>query len=552
MLRENNPQPIGFSLYIDNKKVSAWEHCVWPSDWDVFRKGEGSVRPIAEIDVNYGTKYLLRSTGEFCDSKGNFEENEILEVPQRVYGWLGIQRYADEKDYGIDIIRNGRKIEIGCKDIFDWEDETGERHSEYPIDDPRHRGRIVGELHLDHGYVHYTKHRFEREHSSWKQLLLAVRNNEPLVNRERYKFNGPNTSKLGVLYRTFRRNSPQAQSQKWSDVLFIKDNDKAKQWAGYWRKGESEFRDDTKWREELENCDKQDKPPVKEESGPELQPGDSLNPNPDGEKQTNGPIAPPISRIPLHNYDLHITDIGITGRSYDVEVYALENGADIPWRSRATPKGVYEIEVNLEHPVFDSASLQVRDAVLAEMAYLITSEEYSSGADTITYANVLANLRVRYSVFDSLNSSELRADLTSLRGKILDKICNHLSPEKQLTLIQNLMPEDIKKIELARARFTIDAAPARHLDTNQIVQLLQIQPIPFFESGCFSLAWTPANLINNPLLLEEHRRIILQNLVMPLQEIAEFEKDDGWMNHSKTYLSLIRACINIIATRIAD
>jgi len=89
-------------------------------------------------------------------------------------------------------------------------------------------------------------------------------------------------------------------------------------------------------------------------------------------------------------------------------------------------------------------------------------------------------------------------------------------------------------------------------DTNQIVQLLQIQPISFFDSGCFSLAWTPANLINNPELLEEHRRIILQNLVMPLQVIAEFEKDDGWRNHSKTYLSLIRACINIIATRIAD
>lgn len=119
MLRDVNPRPIKFALQINNKRVLAWEHCVWPADWEVYRKSEAYVRPIQEIDVRFGTKYFSRSTGEVYDTKEGLGEEDIVEIPERVYGWLGIQRYADEKEYGIDILRNGRKIEVGCTDIFD-------------------------------------------------------------------------------------------------------------------------------------------------------------------------------------------------------------------------------------------------------------------------------------------------------------------------------------------------------------------------------------------------------------------------------------------------
>lgn len=248
MLRNRNPQPISFSLYVNEKRVSAWDHCVWPADWDVYKKNDGMVRPIQEFDVTFGKKYLSRSTGELHETPEGLFEQDIIEVPERIYGWIGIQRYADTNDFGIDLLRNGRKIEVGSKSLFQWEDEI-----EYPIDDPRGRGRIVGEIHIDHGYVFYTKHRFEREHSSWKQLLQVVRNNEPLIHRERNGFTGVNTSYLGVLYRTFRRNSPLSRSsQTFADILFIKDNEKAKQWAEKYRKGVPEYLDDTKWRFELE------------------------------------------------------------------------------------------------------------------------------------------------------------------------------------------------------------------------------------------------------------------------------------------------------------
>jgi Histidine kinase-, DNA gyrase B-, and HSP90-like ATPase len=259
MLRDANPQPIKFSLYVNNKKVSAWEHCTWPMDWEKYRKEEGFVRPIQEIDITFGEKYASQSTGEMYDTKEEYiregiNESDIVVMPERVYGWIGIQRYADEKEYGIDILRNGRKIEVLCKDLFDWEQPDGETRHEYPIDDPRQRGRIVGELHLDHGYVHYTKHRFEREHSSWKQLLKAVRHDEPLTSRERLGYPGVNASPLGVLFRAFRRNSP-STGQKWEDILSIRDNEKAKGWAKEYRKGNLQYRDDQRWLEELRKSD---------------------------------------------------------------------------------------------------------------------------------------------------------------------------------------------------------------------------------------------------------------------------------------------------------
>ena len=45
----------------------------------------------------------------------------IVEREKRLTGWLGIQRYADPNDFGIDFIRNGRKILISDKTFFQYE-----------------------------------------------------------------------------------------------------------------------------------------------------------------------------------------------------------------------------------------------------------------------------------------------------------------------------------------------------------------------------------------------------------------------------------------------
>lgn len=585
MLRDEDPQPIKFSLYVNDKKVQAWQHCVWPADWEVYRKGDNYVRPIQEIDETYGIRYLVRSTEQLYDSReeipDGIPDEDILEVKERVYGWIGIQRYADEKDYGIDILRNGRKIEVGCKDFFIWEGEEGETEIEYPIDELRaRRGRIVGEVHLDHGYVHYTKNKFEREHSSWTQLRLAIHYNQPLTNRERKGFEGQNTSKLGLLFRTFRRNSPSsAARQKWADILFIKENDIAKKWAEKYRKGVREYLDDSKWRELLDSYDTP--PPAEPSTTPTDTKSASTNGNdtatdPDldiilgaGAEPTNGrtdgaggtaePQTPVPTRTPLPGLSLHITGVGLSGTAYDVEVYAVDPSAGTPmgpaWRTQATARGVYEVEVNAKHPVFNSTTLQVRDAVLADIANIISGEEMAKVGrqDTVTYAAVLSTLRTRYAITDSLDPAQLQRETEDLRSRITNCLGQGLSDLQQRALLENLPQKEKAGVELAQARGTLGAPVVSYLELRHILHLLEQAPALMFEGGCFNRLWTPPTLASNPELLEEYRRQLPRELIPSIAQLVDFiAAGTPASKQSKSYLALVRACVNITRENLAD
>lgn len=573
MLRENYPQPIGFSLLVDNRRVSAWEHCVWPADWEVYKRTEGNVRPIKEIDVTFGTQYLDKSTGEIHATSDEIDPANLVEIPERVYGWIGLQRYAHPKDFGIDILRNGRKIEVACKDVFDWDEVP-----EYPIDDPRGRGRIVGEIHLDHGYVHYTKHRFERDHASWTQLLFALKNNEPLTNRDRVPgLTGPNTSPLGTLFRAFRRNTP-ASGQTWSDLLSMPDNDEAIRWAEKWRKREPEYRNDQKWRDALT--------PNGVNSGTVLTPPATPTPagaeNGNGES-TNGPdgndgfpqrpltglepppaavpdpnIPPPRSRTRLAEHNLHVTGIGPTNRSYDFEVFSLEpiqGTAPYAWHSHATARGVYEIEIDLCHPAFNSTSLQPRDAILSEVAHIITSEEQStvSQGDPIYYGDTLASLRGQYSLTDSLDSTQLQHEIDQIREFITRKLTASLDVEGQSALLQILPKEAIERINLEMAQAPVPGVMTDYFDLRSISKVLENSPATLFDAGCFMRSWTPPNLVNNPALLDEHRKRLRSDLVLPLYRLGEYSGGQaGIGTPSKVYLALVRACANYIQDQLSS
>ena len=78
-------------------------------------------------------------------------ENIVLRS-KKLHGWIGIQRYADPNDFGIDFIRNGRKILIGDKGLFSYDNPwTGMKELQYPIElGSTFGGRIVGKLHVDY------------------------------------------------------------------------------------------------------------------------------------------------------------------------------------------------------------------------------------------------------------------------------------------------------------------------------------------------------------------------------------------------------------------
>ena len=259
--------PIGFRMEVNGTQVRPKLHCIWGGPGNPERTVEtarhGTVNAFQPFDVRLESRPFCKQCWNWvgadqtvCPSCGT--SDTVIERMRRVHGWLGIQRYADRGDFGIDIIRNGRKIEVGNKDLFKWHDEDVEvEEVEYPIDDPRDRGRIVGEIHLDHCRVPYTKDRFVREDAAWREMVTIVRGTTPLqpVIAERMGAGG-NTSQLYRLFQAFRRNSPHSKrAGGWNRILAVPGNDRALAMAKRFYAGESEYQTDEKWWELVEEAE---------------------------------------------------------------------------------------------------------------------------------------------------------------------------------------------------------------------------------------------------------------------------------------------------------
>ena len=167
-----------------------------------------------------------------------------MEREKRLTGWLGIQRYADPNDFGIDFIRNGRKILISDKTFFQYENPlTLQKELQYPVElGTSIGGRIVGELHVDYLLPTYQKNDFDRADASWAQTREAICGVGPFLpkSRKAMGFTEDNVSPLCLLVNAYRR------VDKGTVCLFA-PNDIAKKYAAEFRKGVRDYMDDTKW-----------------------------------------------------------------------------------------------------------------------------------------------------------------------------------------------------------------------------------------------------------------------------------------------------------------
>ena len=126
---------------------------------------------------------------------------------RRIKGWIGLQRYFDDKHYGIDLIRNGRVITELDKSFFYWDDPTNDDDPEleYPIDGHERKGRIVGELEIDFVKVTHQKDAFVKDSNDWREVVKHIRGDAP-VRPKIAKSRGynENTSPLAQLFSAFR------------------------------------------------------------------------------------------------------------------------------------------------------------------------------------------------------------------------------------------------------------------------------------------------------------------------------------------------------------
>jgi len=388
----------GFRLIIDGDAVKPRRACVWSQERHVVRQGE-RIPAVIQINERLADRAACQNCGlwqdpevERCDAC-NSDRLQVRE--RRIRGWLGIQRYLSKSDYGIDFIRNGRKILLRDVSLFFWEDPddpSGRGVPEYPVELPAGTGRIVGEIHVDHVRVNYQKNAFEYDTPDWKRVVRTLRGEGPVLVKTARKLGYPvNKSPLAQLHTGYRRNVPGL------NYLIPGDgtrpiHEKAKEWADLFRKGVPEYQTDQKW---YEAAARHDQPPASTHPFPSAgdNPSDilaakGLTPPPSGPATPLAPSPPMRPTTEDERRDswraagTRLSDMegpyGLPGHGAALAVtvwlvngYALTlpNSDDrVPVYVGAGRGSQVEVFVDGGHPVFLDFAADTRDLIVVELA----------------------------------------------------------------------------------------------------------------------------------------------------------------------------------------
>jgi hypothetical protein len=251
-------QKYDITIKVNRKTLSFPTFCTWDESRSVTYQGEYIPAKIHFREVLtsklFCSSCLLDIEGEVtaiktvCPHCGSGEN--VSEKNYSVRGWVGIQRYFDSDDFGINIIRNGRIIKNKSKDLFTWKDPNGDWDDllEYPIDNVALGGRIVGEIFADFILPVYTKDGFT-ETEMWQKALEVVRGPQPMqpqIAAKKMQM-GKNKSPLAKLFYGYRKTEPGLKYlvPGTSDGHSI--NVLAKEWAQKYQDGEPDYQTDEKW-----------------------------------------------------------------------------------------------------------------------------------------------------------------------------------------------------------------------------------------------------------------------------------------------------------------
>jgi hypothetical protein len=251
--------PRSVVISVGDETVKPWVPCIWSEQRSVLYKGH-EVFAVQKFDREL-------SEASVCEECGHWQNRKLAELCQacgsgkltitqrRVWGWVGVQRYMDRLDFGLNFIRNGRTILFRDQDIFTYDDDaTGESYKDYPVEWPADMGRIVGEVHCDHVRVDFIKREFDKDDNSWLGVVEIVRGSTSLQPK-RAKGGPTNGSPLATIFNAYRINEPGTR------YLIPGNGSRAiheatKNWATKFYQNEVEYLTDDKWFKAAENHEK--------------------------------------------------------------------------------------------------------------------------------------------------------------------------------------------------------------------------------------------------------------------------------------------------------
>lgn len=562
-----------FALYVNGTKVQPRLPCVWSSQRTGTYRG-ADVSPVQVIDqslppavacLNCG--HWHRTEAEACIECGS--EN-LAWRERRVKGWLGIQRYLDLSDYGIDILRNGRKILISDHSLFTWENpDTGELIHEYPVElGATQGGRIVGEIHLDHVGVTYQKNDFIRGRD-WITAANMIRGEGPLLQKKAKSLGyADNSSPLAQLFNAFRRNDPGLKCLIPGDGK-VALHDRARQWAKEFRKGRAGFLTDQKWyeaaRDHEEIASGVARPVAADgrDDTLDLISRTGLGEGPAGPGGGHGvPDTPPAveteeqryaryrnAATPLHDLS-GMVSVGHLGRSR-VTVFdtreALEDlkGRPTPTLSRNTKGGDVEVYVQGDHEVFREYGRDPRDYAIVEIAEALRNR--AAGDEPITL--VTAEVTRQYPD-QRLTDGALRERAETLLRRILDAMVPAAAPAgRELWGDLSLAAKEAAERNAASMasrldwkQATADGSFVAYLDGAGIAALIRMRPDLFLDGRVFSTTW-------HTWSDQEARARQVGRLTRLLETVAGFLAETGAKHQLD--LAMTRLTLQMLADEIA-
>lgn len=270
-------------IYFRGKKLRSRPHCVWSETRYVVRRSE-KIPALLRIDRDLGETWFDTSKNRYLsedeaakfdlkESKGESVPVNLVKRARRLKGWVGIQRYSDTSNFGIDFVRNGRKILVAEKSLFSFENpDTGSFVPEYPIElGSTMGGRIVGELHADYLVPTYQKNSFDTTDIAWRLTIEAIRGAGPILpkNRNVLGYDGNNDSPLGILVSAYRRLDPGTKNLSLPSAV-------AKEFKKKFENSDPDYTTDDKWYKAAKEADK-------EKGGPKspVDPGDTPTDDPE-------------------------------------------------------------------------------------------------------------------------------------------------------------------------------------------------------------------------------------------------------------------------------
>ncbi|HEX6369116.1 MAG TPA: ATP-binding protein [Longimicrobium sp.] len=588
MLRSDGV-PLSLRLHVNGTSLQGRRHCIWGGPDNPQRVSRharyGDIDAYQHIDVRLPDRAFCNRCWHwlavdevqcpYCETTA-----DVVTRERRVHGWLGVQRYYHENEYGIDFLRNGRKIELASRELFNWmTDDSVE--PEYPIDDPRHRGRLVGEIHIDHCRVAYTKDRFERNDPAWEEMVRITRGDGPLRPDKAQTLGfGPNDTPLFMLFQAFRRNSPKPKiAGSYKNLLLVPENERSEEMAQRFQAGEAEYQTDAKWWELADEADRNlligDAPPTTGGgAGPSTGPGapstggDDLWGDGDVGPTSGGPAdTPPEPSIPVRTalpsltqeYRDDVTEMRWDVRAFTVGARDPDISLDAPWRLVRTNAGTYEFLVYLDDEVFRSATMTALDALLAELSW--SAMDFLRGRTPSTFAAVLARLRRRYATASALDPVLLSGDAVTALRSVARSLSRNLDLGDAQVLFEELSPNERTAIlrRLASAagadagRLITEGRFLEYAPRETLLRFFERHPDLFMDGRYWDIAFSEMDL-GDAEVTEEARALVVRRYASLLADAVWLADQDPEDLAEAGRTRLLRAALSLelLGTDLAD